>query len=99
MKNKVKEFYKTLYTMPAAEHDMERFGTQLIEEFIQELLKNQQSVVWNYGFDSVIFSHKLKKIKEDFCGNGDDKSDSNESPGAGTNGDCEEDQPCNGNNQ
>jgi hypothetical protein len=92
MKNKVKEFYKTLYTMPAAEHDLERFGRELIEEFVQELKKNQIAVKWNYGFDSVIFVDKLNKIKEDFCGDGHDKGDSNESHGAGAAGDCKEDQ-------
>jgi len=75
MKNKVKEFYASLYAMPAAEHDMECFGRQLIDDFIEELKKNQLAVVWNYGLDSVVFVDKLQKIKEDFCGeeNGGDK--------------------------
>lgn len=91
MKNKVKEFYASLYTMPAAEHDMERFGRQLIDDFIEELKKNQLAVVWNYGLDSVVFVDKLQKIKEDFCGEGHDKSNSDESSGAGIIGSGEED--------
>lgn len=81
--------------MPPTEADFERFGKQLIEDFIVELRKKEVAVVWNYGFDSVVFSNKLDQIKEEFFGNGNNKSNSNESPGAGAIGDAEQDQTSN----
>lgn len=95
MKEKVEQFYKDMYSMPPTEDDFERFGKQIIEDFIVELKKKQIAVVWNYGFDSVVFSNKLDQIKEEFFGNGNNKSNSNESPGTGTLGDAERDQTSN----
>lgn len=93
MKEKAKQFYNSLYSMPPAENDLERFGKQMVEDFIEKLLENQQTVVWNYGLDSVIFVDKINKIKEDFFEHGNNQGDSSESPRTRTTGDREEDQP------
>lgn len=91
MKNKAKDFYNSLYALPPSENDFERFGNELLDSFIEELRKHQRTVVWNYGLDSVIFSDKLEKIKEEFFEHTNNKSNSDESSGAGTDGNDEED--------
>jgi hypothetical protein len=78
-----KEFYNKLYNLPPHIKDLEQFATIALNKFIEELVKNQQCVVWNSGCDAVVFvskgvdGHKsLNQIKEDFLGQASDVRDS-----------------------
>jgi hypothetical protein len=98
IKQLAKDFYNKLYSMPPGPTDLEEFAELVLNEFIKELENNRTTVAWNYGCDSVVFWNKdLEKksivtIKEAFCGNKHDKSDTTECDGERDTGDRERDQ-------
>lgn len=87
IKQLAKDFYNKLYSMPPGPTDLEEFAELVLNEFIKELENNRTTVAWNYGCDSVVFWNKdLEKksivtIKEAFCDDGYDKSNTDECDG------------------
>lgn len=84
--SKGKDFYDSLYSTPPSATDLDRFAEELINDFVLKLKRNQIAVQWNYGFESVVFSDNLDRIKEDFFERTNNKSNSNESPGTRASG-------------
>ena len=79
VKVSAKNYYKRLWNLPPSNHDLAEFAELILNEFIAELENNTTNVVWNYGFDTVIFKSKSKdgmkpldQIKKEFL---DDRSD------------------------
>ena len=106
LKQIAKDFYNSLYKLPPDERDMEDLAVLIANKIFDDIEKNSTSVVWNYGLDSVIFTHKeiegkesLRSIKERYIGNGNNQSNTDESHGTGASGDNEADQNGNLSNQ
>lgn len=90
---KAAEFYKNMWSYPANNLDLADFAKQILEEFVSDLEKNAYGVVWNYGCDSVIFTHRslegrvsLREMKEKYLAKRSNESNSDESHGTGDQG-------------
>ena len=87
IKQLAKDYYNNLYTMPLSSVELEEFAKLVLEKFIQDLEDNKQTVAWNYGCDSVIFHNRdlenksLMTIKEEYIGNKDNQSNTNDTDG------------------
>lgn len=86
-----KKAYNSLYHLPPNAVDLKEFAEQILNQFINELVKNEQGIAWNSGFDGVIFVHKsvdghksLMQIKEEFLGQQSNPSNSDVPQGTGT---------------
>lgn len=81
IKDEVKKYYDNAYSLPLSSEDLEHFGKDLINRFVEELELNKATVNWGYGLDSVVFVSKqiednksIRQIKEEFLGERNDKS-------------------------
>ncbi len=73
LKERAKNYYNGLWHLPPSDKDLAKFAELILKEFIAELEDNITGVVWNYGFDTVIFKKRSKngkktldQIKEEF---------------------------------
>jgi len=89
LKELAKNYYKNLYSLPPNHTDLELFAQHVLEMFVEKLHENKQTVVWNYGCDSVVFEDKIDEIKESFLEHENNKGDSDVADGTGISRDSE----------
>jgi len=67
MINKLAEsYYNNSHPIPLDSDDLVKFAELILNQFIQELENNKQTVAWNYGCDSVIFINRSLNDKSSF---------------------------------